>query len=130
MWNDGVAIKEQVELAPGIYRMELFAPELVAQAKPGQFVNLYCRDKSRLLPRPISICDAIVETGRLVFNLCCRREGNRRAVGHGRGRYHTGYGPFRQWIPIRGRDRGKGDLSSGRGFGNAPHAIFGESPVR
>ena len=60
MWNDGVAIKEQVELAPGIYRMELFAPELVAQAKPGQFVNLYCRDKSRLLPRPISICDAIV----------------------------------------------------------------------
>ena len=47
MWNDGVAIKEQVELAPGIYRMELFAPELVAQAKPGQFVNLYCRDKHR-----------------------------------------------------------------------------------
>ncbi|MBR5116702.1 MAG: dihydroorotate dehydrogenase electron transfer subunit [Lachnospiraceae bacterium] len=32
--------------------------DLAETARPGQFVNLYCRDGARLLPRPISISDA------------------------------------------------------------------------
>lgn len=44
------------ELAPGIYDMWI-ETDLAAQAKPGQFINIYPKDKSILLPRPISICE-------------------------------------------------------------------------
>ncbi len=40
---------------------------LAEEAKPGQFVDLYCPDSSRLLPRPISICDVYAGNVRLVY---------------------------------------------------------------
>lgn len=46
----------QTMLAPGIYDMWL-ETELAADAACGQFVAVYPRDKSTLLPRPISICE-------------------------------------------------------------------------
>jgi len=36
----------------------MYSPEIARQAKPGQFVMIYLNDSERLLPRPISICDA------------------------------------------------------------------------
>lgn len=47
------------------------APEIVGEAKAGQFVSVYPKDGSRLLPRPISICEINKETGelRLVFRI-------------------------------------------------------------
>lgn len=49
-------VVSQTELAPGIYDMRLES-ELSAQARPGQFIGVYTKDASRLLPRPISICE-------------------------------------------------------------------------
>ncbi|MDE6926934.1 MAG: dihydroorotate dehydrogenase electron transfer subunit [Acetatifactor sp.] len=46
----------QKELAPQIYDMWI-GTDLAEQAKPGQFLCIYPRDKSTLLPRPISICE-------------------------------------------------------------------------
>lgn len=46
----------QVQLAPGIYDMWL-ETKLAGSAVPGQFIGVYTKDKSRLLPRPISICE-------------------------------------------------------------------------
>jgi dihydroorotate dehydrogenase electron transfer subunit len=40
-----------------IFSMWLQIPEVAQQAKPGQFITLFCKDCSRLLPRPISICE-------------------------------------------------------------------------
>jgi len=45
--------------------MWLDAPEVAAEAKPGQFIAVYTNDQSKLLPRPISICEADKENGRL-----------------------------------------------------------------
>ncbi len=45
------------EIAPGIFDMWL-ETDLAEAVKPGQFVAVYPKDKSRLLPRPISICEA------------------------------------------------------------------------
>ena len=45
-------------LATNIMEMKLEVPEVSSLAKPGQFVNVYIDDKSLILPRPISICDA------------------------------------------------------------------------
>lgn len=52
-----VQIIDNLRIAPDIYSMWLMAPEIAQAAKPGQFVSLYCADGSRLLPRPISICE-------------------------------------------------------------------------
>ena len=60
-----VTIHSQEKLADGIYSMWLDAPEAAAEAKPGQFIAVYTNDRSRLLPRPISICETDKENGRL-----------------------------------------------------------------
>lgn len=45
------------EISFGIFDMWLRTEEIAKLAKAGQFVSLYCADGSRLLPRPISICE-------------------------------------------------------------------------
>lgn len=53
-------VLSQKEIAPGIYDMWL-AADLALQAKAGQFIGVYPKDKSTLLPRPISICETDVQ---------------------------------------------------------------------
>lgn len=48
-------IIENVKIAKDIFRMVILAEEIVSIAKPGQFLNIYCKQDSRILPRPISI---------------------------------------------------------------------------
>ncbi len=53
-------VTSQVMLSEGIYSMWLKFPkeaDVTEYAVPGQFISLYCREGSRLLPRPISICE-------------------------------------------------------------------------
>lgn len=70
------------QITPTHYDMILEAPKLSAMAKPGQFVHIRC-GHSRVLRRPISICDAQNGTLRIVFEV--RGEGTeflaRRGVG-------------------------------------------------
>lgn len=60
----------QTCLAPGIYDLRL-ETELAGEARCGQFVAVYPKDKSTLLPRPISICETDPENGilRLVYRV-------------------------------------------------------------
>lgn len=66
-----VKVKKNVRLAPDIYSMWLEAGDIARNAFPGQFVSLYCRDGSMLLPRPISICEMDKDMGviRLVYRV-------------------------------------------------------------
>ena len=52
-----VSIISQEKIAEGIYDMWLRTEEIAAHAKAGQFVSVYCNDGTKLLPRPISICE-------------------------------------------------------------------------
>lgn len=63
-----------------IYSMWLNAGEIAKNAVPGQFVSLYSRDGSKLLPRPISLCeiDKEEEKLRLVYRVTGRGTGTRR----------------------------------------------------
>lgn len=59
---------EQHAVAEGIYSMWLQFPEeynVAGMAVPGQFISMYCADGSRLLPRPISICELDRQGARL-----------------------------------------------------------------
>lgn len=60
-----------VRIGTGIFSLKLTAEKIAAAAKPGQFVSVYSHDSSRLLPRPISICEADESSGvlRLVFRI-------------------------------------------------------------
>jgi dihydroorotate dehydrogenase electron transfer subunit len=57
------------EIVPGIFDMLIIAPEIAKQAKPGQFINMYCDNKDTILPRPISIAniDANAGTIRVIY---------------------------------------------------------------
>lgn len=55
-------ILSQEWLSPGIYSMWV-ETGMAEEAAPGQFVSLYSADGSRLLPRPISLCE--IEEGRI-----------------------------------------------------------------
>ena len=64
-YKETAVILEQREISDQIYSLWLYADDIVREARPGQFVSVYCRDESRLLPRPISICELDKESGRL-----------------------------------------------------------------
>ena len=64
-FQETAIIQSQEQIAQGIFRMVLKTQQIAAYALPGQFVSVYCKDASRLLPRPISICDADPQSGLL-----------------------------------------------------------------
>lgn len=70
-WKKKVRIAVNEMIAPDIYSMWLEALEITDAAVPGQFIDLYCTDGSRLLPRPISICEIDKQQGkiRLVYRV-------------------------------------------------------------
>lgn len=56
-YKEQAVIIRQEEISYGVYSMWLKTEQVADQAKPGQFVSVYCHEGSRLLPRPISICE-------------------------------------------------------------------------
>ena len=63
-------VLSQEEIAPDIYDMWI-ETSLAAQARPGQFLGVYPKDRSTLLPRPISICEvnAGADALRIVYRI-------------------------------------------------------------
>ena len=62
--KEAAKVYKQQQIALGIYDMWINTT-LAQQAKPGQFISVYTQDKSALLPRPISICEADTVNNRL-----------------------------------------------------------------
>lgn len=62
-------IIRHTSLSDGIFDMTLKAEEIAAEAKAGQFISVYLNNKSKILPRPISICgiDKAAGTLRIVY---------------------------------------------------------------
>lgn len=58
-------IVSQECIGKDIYSMWLQTEKIASEAKPGQFVSLYTRNGSKLLPRPISLCEIDKENDRL-----------------------------------------------------------------
>ena len=110
---------EQKMIADGICSMWLDAKEVAVQAKPGQFISVYRNDKSRVLPRPISICEIDREKGtlRIVY----------RVVGKGTEEFSKAeagdsfeiLGPLGNGFPIE-EAKGKKVLMIGGGIGVPP----------
>lgn len=56
-YEETAIVIRQEEIADDIYSMWIRTENVAGEAKAGQFLSLYCNEGSRLLPRPISICE-------------------------------------------------------------------------
>ena len=70
-YREQAAVLNNEQIGKDIFSLVLQTKQIAKEAVPGQFVSIYSKDKSRLLPRPISICEADEESGclRLVFRI-------------------------------------------------------------
>lgn len=68
--KETAVVRSQQEIAPGIFDMWL-ETSFAGAAKPGQFICLYPKNQSTLLPRPISVCETDREKGllRIVYRV-------------------------------------------------------------
>jgi len=54
--KESCKVLKNKEISPNIYEM-VIEIKTTTNIKAGQFVNVYCKSKANLLPRPISICE-------------------------------------------------------------------------
>ena len=102
-FKEQAVIIRQEEISYGIYSMWLKTDKIAGHAKPGQFISIYCHEGSRLLPRPISICeiDRADQALRIVYRV------------QGRGKW---FSPQREkGISHRGRNRHTADAAACQG---------------
>lgn len=64
-WKEQAVILCQDKIAADVYSIWFQTEKIAKAAVPGQFIAAYCKEGSRLLPRPISICETEKEKGRL-----------------------------------------------------------------
>ena len=104
-----------------IYSMWIQTKTIAGNAKPGQFVSVYTQDGSKLLPRPISLCEIDKEKGalRLVYRVTGPKTGTESFS-----RLHAGaqlelLGPLGNGFPLEEAE-GKRVFLIGGGIGIPP----------
>ncbi len=92
-------VLSQERIGTDVYSMWLHAEEIACRARAGQFVSFYTKDASRLLPRPVSICEISRASGavRLVYRIA--GAGTREFSGYAAGDMVTVLGPLGNGFP-------------------------------
>ena len=118
-YREQAAVLNNEQIGKDIFSLVLQTKQIAKEAVPGQFVSIYSNDKSRLLPRPISICEADEESGslRLVFRIA--GEGTREFSGLETGDRVDLVGPLGNGFPTE-RAEGKRVWLVGGGIGIPP----------
>lgn len=120
MFNDRVSIIRQEALDAQIYRLTLKAPEIAQKALPGQFVNVYSDDKSKLLPRPISICDVDPQEGLLILIYAVVGVGTKEFAEKQAGDTLRVMGPLGKGFPLEAAEEAEEIFIVGGGLGMPP----------
>lgn len=68
-FKESVKIIRQEQLSVDVFSLWIETKDIAVNAKPGQFVSVYSKDGSRLLPRPISICEVDGNNLRMVYRV-------------------------------------------------------------
>lgn len=111
----------QEKIAADIYSMWIQTQEIGREARPGQFISVYTADKSKLLPRPISLCeiDRIGSTLRIVYRVTGTGTGTEELSRLAAGDPITILGPLGNGFPLE-EARGKRVFLMGGGIGIPP----------
>ena len=110
----------QERLTGDVYRIRIegvFLEDFTREAKPGQFVNVYMKDKSTLLPRPVSICR--IHSGQLELVYRVVGKGTREMAGYHRGNAIRLSSPLGKGFELSGCQSGSALLVGG-GVGTPP----------
>ena len=99
--KENAAIISQEEIAHGIYSMWI-RTKAAETAEPGQFISMYTNDGSKLLPRPISICEIDKEKGalRVVYRVTGENTGTELFSQMGEGDTIPVIGPLGNGFPL------------------------------
>jgi len=108
----------QNRIADDIYDMWI-ETELAKDAKPGQFICIYPKDKSTLLPRPISICEVAADSLSLRIIYRIAGQGTKEFSGYVTGDTIGILGTLGNGFPIE-EGRGKRIFLIGGGIGIPP----------
>ena len=113
-------VLSQEMLADGIYSLWI-ETEAALTAKPGQFVSVYTKDASKLLPRPISICeiDKDEKKLRLVYRVTGEKTGTKQFSELKAGDTVPVIGPLGNGFPFE-KAEGKKVFLMGGGIGVPP----------
>ncbi len=111
-------VLSQKQLAPAVYDMWI-ETSLAAQAGPGQFLCIYPKDKSTLLPRPLSICEVNGERTALRIVYRVAGAGTAEFSGYQRGDSIAVLGILGNGFPVE-EARGKRVFLMGGGIGIPP----------
>lgn len=115
-----VTVISQEMLADGIFSMWL-RTDAAAEAKPGQFIAMYTNDPSKLLPRPISICEIDAEKSllRVVYRVTGENTGTEQFAKMKAGDTLFVVGPLGNGFPFE-KATGKKAFLMGGGIGVPP----------
>ena len=104
-----------------IYSMWLQTKTIAENAKPGQFVSVYTQDGSKLLPRPISLCEIDKEKDalRLVYRVTGPKTGTESFSKLTKGAQLDLLGPLGNGFPLE-EAAGKKVFLMGGGIGVPP----------
>lgn len=111
-------IKQEM-IAPDIYSMWIEAKHIAEEAAAGQFVAVYSSDKSRMLPRPISLCEIDKEKGQLRIVYRIAGEGTKEFSALQAGDTLDVMGPLGNGFPLQEAE-GKRVFLMGGGIGIPP----------
>ncbi len=113
-------VLSQEQLATGIYSIWL-QTEAAKEAKPGQFISMYTNDGTKLLPRPISICEIDKERGalRMVYRVTGEHTGTEQFSKLVAGDTLPVIGPLGNGFPLE-KAEGKKAFLMGGGIGVPP----------
>ncbi|MBR4027137.1 MAG: dihydroorotate dehydrogenase electron transfer subunit [Lachnospiraceae bacterium] len=78
-FEEWAVVVSQKEIATDIFDLTLQTKEIAKHAKAGQFISMYCNDKTKILPRPISLCEIDREKGtlRLIYRVTGEHTGTK-----------------------------------------------------
>ena len=68
-FDEIAVVDSQRQLSEGIFDMWITTENVAKEAVPGQFISVYTKDASKLLPRPISICEVRGNKLRIVYRV-------------------------------------------------------------
>lgn len=118
--KENAIVISQEQIAEGIFSMWL-RTEAAETAKPGQFISMYTNDGTKLLPRPISICEIKKDEGqlRVVYRVTGENTGTKQFSQAKAGDLIPVIGPLGNGFPLE-KAAGKKAFLMGGGIGVPP----------
>ena len=119
--KETLTVISQEEIGRDIYSLWLQTDQMAQNARPGQFLSLYTGDGSKLLPRPISICEIDKEDSkiRLVYRVTGKNTGTEGFSRLKPGEKIEALGPLGNGFPLDAV-KGKKVFLMGGGIGIPP----------